>query len=135
QIIGIVHTKDILPIIAKGKELVLKNIIRKPYFIPETKKINDLMAEFQQKRLQIAIVLDEFGGTAGMVTLEDIVEELVGEIQDEYDEETPVVERISDTEYMVDASANIHDINEFLPLELEESTDYDTLAGLVSDLF
>lgn len=135
QIIGIIHTKDILPILAKGKELVLKPIIRKPYFIPETKKINDLMAEFQQRRLQIAIVLDEFGGTAGMVTLEDIVEELVGEIQDEYDEETPIVEQLSETEYMVDASANIHDINEFLPVDLEESADYDTLAGLVSDLF
>lgn len=135
QIIGIVHTKDILPIIANGKELILRSIIRKPYFIPETKKINDLMAEFQQKRIQIAIVLDEFGGTAGMVTLEDIVEELVGEIQDEYDEETPIVEKISDTEYMVDASANVHDINEFLPKELPESSDYDTISGLVSDLF
>lgn len=135
QIIGIVHTKDILPIIAKGKELVLRNIIRKPYFIPETKKINDLMAEFQQRRIQIAIVLDEFGGTAGMVTLEDIVEELVGEIQDEYDEETPIVEKISETEYMVDAGANVHDVNEFLPKELPESSDYDTISGLVSDLF
>ena len=135
QIIGIVHTKDILPILANGKELVLRNIIRKPYFIPETKKINDLMAEFQQRRIQIAIVLDEFGGTAGMVTLEDIVEELVGEIQDEYDEETPIVEKISDTEYMVDASANVHDVNEFLPRELPESNDYDTISGLVSDLF
>src|SRR5690606_31972486 len=112
QIIGIVHTKDILPIISKGRELALKNIIRKPYFIPETKKISDLMAEFQQKRIQLAIVLDEFGGTAGIVTLEDIVEELVGEIQDEYDEEIPVVEKISETEYMVDASANVHDVNE-----------------------
>src|SRR5690606_8395084 len=135
QIIGIVHTKDILPILANGKELMLRNIIRKPYFIPETKKINDLMAEFQQKRIQIAIVLDEFGGTAGMVTLEDIVEELVGEIQDEYDEEIPVVEKISETEYMVDASANVHDVNELLPRELPESSDYDTVSGLVSDLF
>ncbi|MGJ1363517.1 hemolysin family protein [Sphingobacterium spiritivorum] len=135
QIVGIVHTKDILPIIVKGKEVVLKNIMRKPYFIPETKKINDLMAEFQLKRIQIAIVLDEFGGTAGMVTLEDIVEELVGEIQDEYDEETPVVERISETEYMIDAGASVHDVNEYLPLELPESSDYDTMAGLVSDLF
>lgn len=93
------------------------------------------MAEFQLKRIQIAIVLDEFGGTAGMVTLEDIVEELVGEIQDEYDEETPVVERISETEYMIDAGASVHDVNEYLPLELPESSDYDTMAGLVSDLF
>ena len=135
KIVGVVHTKDILPIIAKGKDLVLKDIMRKPYFIPETKKINDLMAEFQQKRIQLAIVLDEFGGTAGMVTLEDIVEELVGEIQDEYDEETPVVERISETEYMIDAGASIHDVNEFLPLELPESQDYDTMAGLVSEMF
>lgn len=135
QIVGIVHTKDLLPIIVQGKEVVLKNIIRKPYFIPETKKINDLMAEFQQKRIQIAIVLDEFGGTAGMVTLEDIVEELVGEIQDEYDEETPVVEKISETEYMVDAGASVHDVNGYLPLELPESSDYDTMAGLVSHYF
>lgn len=135
QIVGIVHTKDILPIFVKGKEVVLKNIMRKPYFIPETKKINDLMTEFQLKRIQIAIVLDEFGGTAGMVTLEDIVEELVGDIQDEYDEESPVVERISDTEYMVDAGASVHDANSYLPLELPESSDYDTVAGLVSHLF
>jgi len=109
--------------------------MRKPYFIPETKKINDLMTEFQLKRIQIAFVLDEFGGTAGMVTLEDIVEELVGEIQDEYDEETPVVEQISETEFMVDAGASVHDANGHLPLELPESSDYDTIAGLVSHLF
>ncbi|ERJ60504.1 hemolysin family protein [Sphingobacterium paucimobilis] len=135
QIVGVVHTKDILPLLVKGKDVVLKNIMRKPYFIPETKKINDLMTEFQLKRIQIAFVLDEFGGTAGMVTLEDIVEELVGEIQDEYDEETPVVERISETEYMVDAGASVHDSNGYLPLELPESSDYDTIAGLVSHVF
>jgi len=117
------------------EDVVLKNIMRKPYFIPETKKINDLMTEFQLKRIQIAFVLDEFGGTAGMVTLEDIVEELVGEIQDEYDEETPVVEQISETEFMVDAGASVHDANGHLPLELPESSDYDTIAGLVSHLF
>src|SRR5690606_16488472 len=135
QIVGVVHTKDILPLVARGQEVVLKDIMRKPYFIPETKKINDLMAEFQLKRIQIAFVLDEFGGTAGMVTLEDIVEELVGEIQDEYDEETPVVEQISETEFMVDAGASVHDANGYLPLELPESSDYDTVAGLVSHIF
>lgn len=135
QIVGVVHTKDILPLVARGQEVVLKDIMRKPYFIPETKKINDLMAEFQLKRIQIAFVLDEFGGTAGMVTLEDIVEELVGEIQDEYDEETPVVEQISETEFMVDAGASVHDTNGYLPLELPESSDYDTVAGLVSHIF
>ncbi|SEO00017.1 Hemolysin, contains CBS domains [bacterium A37T11] len=135
KIVGIVHAKDILPLLVDHKELILKKIIRKPYFIPETKKINDLMAEFQQKRIQIAIVLDEFGGTAGMVTLEDIMEELVGEIQDEYDEEKPIVEKVSDTEYVVNASASVYDVNEFLPKELPESTDYDTISGLVSNLF
>ncbi len=135
KIVGVVHTKDILPILVSGKDVELKTIMRKPYFIPETKKINDLMAEFQQKRIQIAFVLDEFGGTSGMVTLEDIVEELVGDIQDEYDEETPLVEQISETEFMLDAGANVHDVNEFLPVELPESSDYDTIAGLVSHLF
>lgn len=135
KIVGIVHAKDLLPQLVDKLEIELKNIIRKPYFIPETKKINDLLAEFQQKRIQIAIVLDEFGGTSGMVTLEDIVEELVGEIQDEYDEEHPIVEQVSQTEYIVSASANIHDVNEYLPLDLPQSNDYDTLSGLVSELF
>ena len=121
--------------IVDKQELELKNIIRKPYFIPETKKINDLMAEFQLKRIQIAVVLDEFGGTSGIVTLEDIVEELVGEIQDEYDEEKPIVDQVSELEFIVDASATLHDVNEFLPLELSMSTDYDTISGLVSELF
>lgn len=135
QIVGVIHTKDVFPLLTGNKDLDMKSIIRKPYFIPETKKINDLMAELQQRRIQIAIVLDEFGGTAGIVTLEDIMEELVGEIQDEYDEETPVVERISPTEYMVDASANVHDANILLPIALPESSDYDTISGLVGDLF
>jgi CBS domain containing-hemolysin-like protein len=135
KIVGIVHAKDILPLLADNQECVLKDIIRKPYFIPETKKINDLLSELQLKRIQIAIVLDEFGGTAGMVTLEDIVEELVGEIQDEYDEEKPIVEKVSSNEFVVDATASIYDVNEYLPHDLPENGDYDTVAGLVSGIF
>lgn len=135
KIVGIVHAKDILPLLAENKECVLKDIIRKPYFIPETKKINDLLSELQLKRIQIAIVLDEFGGTAGMVTVEDILEELVGEIQDEYDEEKPIVEKVSDTEFVIDATASIYDVNENLPHDLPEDGDYDTVAGLVSEIF
>jgi CBS domain containing-hemolysin-like protein len=135
KIVGIVHAKDILPLLVHNEEIVLKDIIRKPYFIPETKKINDLMAELQQKRIQIAIVLDEFGGTAGMVTLEDIVEELVGEIQDEYDEEKPIVEEINDREFIVNALASIYDVNEHLPHDLPEDGDYDTVSGWLGDLF
>jgi CBS domain containing-hemolysin-like protein len=135
KIVGIIHAKDILPLLADKKDLVLKDLIRNPFFIPETKKINDLMSEFQQKRIQIAVVLDEFGGTAGMVTLEDIVEELVGEIQDEYDEEKPIVEKVSDTEFIVNASASVYDVNEFLPHDLPEDGDYDTMSGLAGHIF
>jgi CBS domain containing-hemolysin-like protein len=135
KIVGIVHAKDILPLLARKTEFELKDIIRKPYFIPETKKINDLMAELQQKRIQIAIVLDEFGGTAGMVTLEDIVEELVGEIQDEFDEEKPIVERVNEREFIVNAVASIYDVNESLPHDLPEDGDFDTVSGWVSEIF
>jgi CBS domain containing-hemolysin-like protein len=135
KIVGIVHAKDILPLLAHGQAFALKDIIRKPYFIPETKKINNLMAELQQKRIQIAIVLDEFGGTAGMVTLEDIVEELVGDIQDEYDEEKPIVEKINDTEFIVNALAPIYDVNSHLPHDLPEDGDYDTVSGWLGDIF
>ncbi|QXV65899.1 HlyC/CorC family transporter [Mucilaginibacter achroorhodeus] len=135
KIIGIVHAKDILPLLARGQEVVLKDIIRKPYFVPETKKINDLMAELQQKRIQIAIVSDEFGGTAGMVTLEDIVEELVGEIQDEYDEEKPIVEKLNEREFVVNALAPIYDVNEHLPHDLPEDGDFDTVSGWLGHIF
>jgi CBS domain containing-hemolysin-like protein len=135
KIVGIVHAKDVLPLLARNENIVLKDIIRKPYFIPETKKINDLMAELQQKRIQIAIVLDEFGGTAGMVTLEDIVEELVGEIQDEYDEERPIVEVVNDREFIVNALASIYDVNGHLPHDLPEDGDYDTVSGWLGELF
>lgn len=135
KIVGIIHAKDILPLLANNNEVILKDIIRKPYFVHETKKVNDLLSELQLKRIQIAIVLDEFGGTAGMVTLEDIVEELVGDIQDEYDEEKPIVEKVSDEEFIIDATASIYDVNEYLPHDLPEDGDYDSVAGLVSDLF
>ena len=135
KIVGIVHAKDILPLLARNHDVVLKDIIRKPYFVPETKKINDLMAELQQKRIQIAIVLDEFGGTAGMVTLEDIVEELVGEIQDEYDEEKPIVEIINDREFIVNALAPIYDVNSHLPHDLPEDGDFDTVSGWLGHIF
>lgn len=136
KIVGIIHAKDILPLVAAGNQhWTLNDIIRKPYFVTETKKINDLMSELQSNRIQIAIVLDEFGGTAGMVTLEDIVEELVGEIQDEYDEEKPLVEKVSDNEFIVNAFATVYDVNEHLPHDLPEDEDFDTIGGLVSHVF
>lgn len=135
KIVGVIHAKDILPLLARGQEIVVQNLMRKPLFVPETKKINDLMSELQQKRMQIAIVSDEFGGTAGMVTLEDIVEELVGEIQDEYDEEKPIVEIINDREFVVNALAPIYDVNSHLPHDLPEDGDFDTVSGWLGDIF
>ncbi|WP_295663946.1 hemolysin family protein [uncultured Mucilaginibacter sp.] len=135
KIVGIVHAKDILPLLVNNVDFALKDIIRKPYFIPETKKVNNLLAELQQKRIQIAIVLDEFGGTAGMITLEDIVEELVGEIQDEYDEEKPIVEKLNHREFVINALAPIYDVNEFLPHDLPEDGDFDTVSGWLGDIF
>lgn len=135
KIVGIVHAKDILPLVARKTKFALKDIIRKPYFVPETKKINDLMAEMKLKRIQIAIVLDEFGGTAGMVTLEDIVEELVGDIQDEYDEEKPIVEKVNEGEFIVNALAPIYDVNSHLPHDLPEDGDFDTVSGWLGDIF
>ena len=135
KIVGIVHAKDILPLVARKVNFELKDIIRKPYFVPETKKINDLMAEMKLKRIQIAIVSDEFGGTAGMITLEDIVEELVGDIQDEYDEEKPIVEKVNDSEFIVNALAPIYDVNSHLPHDLPEDGDYDTVSGWLGDIF
>jgi CBS domain containing-hemolysin-like protein len=135
KIIGIVHAKDILPLLVNNVDFKLSDIIRKPYFIPETKKINNLLADLQQKRIQIAIVLDEFGGTAGMITLEDIVEELVGEIQDEYDEEKPIVEKLNESEFVVNALAPIYDVNEHLPHDLPEDGDFDTVSGWLGHIF
>ncbi|HEX8549044.1 MAG TPA: hemolysin family protein [Cytophagaceae bacterium] len=135
NIIGLVYTKDLLKMLNRKERISLKDAIRPPYFIPQTKKISELLKELQQKHLHMAIVTDEFGGVAGIVTIEDIIEELVGEIQDEHDEEAPFVEKLNDKEYMVNALSTIEDVNEFLPEPLPKSNDYETVAGLVTMLF
>jgi CBS domain containing-hemolysin-like protein len=135
NIIGIVYAKDLLAFIKKKENFTLKEILRPPYFIPETQKISDLLQQFQRQHMHLAIVLDEFGGTSGMVTMEDIIEELVGEIQDEYDEEKPLVQKTNETDYIVNAHSAITDVNEFLPNPLPEDDDYDSVAGLVNLIF
>jgi CBS domain containing-hemolysin-like protein len=136
DVVGIVSTKDILKMVAKGETIVLSNHLRPAYFIPETKKIGDLMKDFQKKRLHMAIVIDEFGGTAGIVTMEDVIEELVGEIRDEDDdEERAAVEKISDTEYMVSGIVSITEVNEILRYPLPEGDDFETVSGLMSFIF
>ncbi len=135
NIIGIIHSKDLLKAIIDNKFRSLKEIMRPVHFIPESMKINELLRDFQKHHYQMAIVTNEFGSTAGLVTMEDIIEELVGEIQDEHDEETPNVEKKSDTEFIVNAQAAITDVNQSLPIALPENPQYETVSGYVNYIF
>ena len=136
EIIGFIHVKDLLMKELKDQTVSLSDMIRPVYFIPESKKIADLLSEMRKKKNpHIAIVLDEFGGTAGLVTMEDIIEELVGEIQDEHDEEKPKVISISENEFIIDAHSAISDVNEFIPFPLPEHDEYDSVAGLMNVIF
>ncbi|MGD8786943.1 MAG: hemolysin family protein [Phycisphaerales bacterium] len=133
NIIGLVYAKDLLAEIGKsGAEFKLRDKMRNAYFVPESKPLRTLLHEFQNQKLHIAVVLDEYGGTAGIVTLEDILEELVGEITDEY-EETPAkpIKKIDQNTIEADARTNIDDINDQLELDLPEDEDYETIGGFV----
>lgn len=135
NIVGIIHTKDLIRLFRKGQKINLEALVRPAYYVPVSKQVNDLLRELQRQHIQMAIVTNEFGGTEGIVTMEDIIEELVGEIQDEHDEEKPAVEKKSESEYLVNATANISDINDLLPIALEEGQDYETVSGLVNKIF
>lgn len=132
NIIGIVYIKDLLRYI--GKELptnqTIREMMREAYFVPETKKCGELFTELSEKHLQIAIVVDEYGGTAGLVTLEDIVESIVGNIQDEYDEENDEIAKINDNTFTVDGTTDIDEIDALIGADLPDG-DYDTLAGFI----
>jgi CBS domain containing-hemolysin-like protein len=133
EIMGIIYAKDLLTYALKGEDIDLSKIVRKSYFIPENIKIDDLLAQMRKRKLHIAIVADEYGGTSGLVTMEDIIEEIVGEIEDEYDFEAPPIMRISDNEYLVDGTLTISDLNEELDLKLPED-EIETVGGLIYDL-
>lgn len=135
NIIGIIYVKDILAKIRKKEEIKIKEMIRPVIMIPSARKISSLLKEFQKEHIHLAIIVNEFGGMNGIVTMEDIIEELVGEIQDEYDDEIPFVEKISDKTYKVLATASINDINSFLPHPIEAHKRYDTLAGIIIEKF
>ena len=135
NIIGVVYAKDLFKELISKKFRTIKDIMRPAHFVPESMKINDLLRDFQKLHMQIAIVTNEFGATAGIVTMEDIIEELVGEIQDEHDEEKPTVEKKSETEYVINAHSSIGDVNESLPMSLPESSRYGTISGLINFLW
>ena len=135
EVIGILYAKDLLPLLkSANNRLDLRKMMRPPLFVPESMSIDDLLHMLQRRKVHIAIVLDEYGGTAGMVTIEDLIEEIVGEIQDEYDVEEPMTERLSEHVARVDGRASVDDLADLFDMELEDledSDEYDTVGGLI----
>ena len=135
---GILYIKDLLPHLSKPMNFRWQSLIRPPYFVPETKKIDDLLREFQENKVHIAVVVDEFGGTSGIVTLEDILEEIVGEINDEYDEEEHHYSRLGPNSYIFEGKTLLHDFVKILGLSDDEfddiAGDADSLAGLLLEI-
>lgn len=134
HIIGVVYSKDLLSLIEHKDIIVLHDIIRPAYFVPESKKISQLLREFQQNKIHLGIVVDEFGGTEGLVTMEDIIEEIVGEIHDEYDEVQKTVEQVTEDSAVIDATMSIHDFNEQFRATVPEANDYETVAGFLQKI-
>ena len=133
NIVGIVYAKDLLTHMVDGSlEEPARTLARRPLFVPESKKTDELLRDMQKHKVHMSVVLDEYGGTAGIVTIEDLLEEIVGEIQDEYDAEEISIEKLSDREAVFDARVSIRDLNEALDIDLEDG-EYDTVGGLVYD--
>jgi CBS domain containing-hemolysin-like protein len=135
NIVGIIYAKDVLKALHQGKQdSPLSEVVREAHFVPETKKVSELLREMQKEKFHIAIVTDEYGSVSGLVTLEDLLEELVGEITDEYDQEEPEIAEVEPGVYRVSGKASIDDVNEVLGVELPDE-EWDTVAGFVLDLF
>jgi magnesium and cobalt transporter len=134
NIIGVLHTKDLFRVFHEqgAEELAIKPLLRPPFFVPETMKISKLLGEFQTKRSHMAIVVDEFGGTAGLITLEDVLEEIVGDIQDEYDVDEKLVTKLGDDRFSVDARIPIAELEEQTGFKFPDEEGYDTLGGFVT---
>ncbi len=132
NIVGILHVQDLIPVLkgANKADFSLKKIIRDAHFVPSSKKTDELFKELQKNKTHMAVVIDEYGGTAGIVTIEDLIEEIVGNIFDEHDEETREIERVDNSTFMADGHVALGIINELLDIKLPEG-DYDTLAGFV----
>lgn len=132
EIVGILYIKDLLKYITAHTKIEIKSIMREAYFVSEHKMINDLFKELQKNKTQMAIVLDEYGGTAGVITMEDILEELVGNIFDEYDEEELDYKKLDDNTFLINGSVSIYDLRKILNVEIEEG-EYDTLSGYLTE--
>jgi magnesium and cobalt exporter, CNNM family len=132
NIVGVLYAKDLLAHVIKKETHSLREVMRKPYFVPETKPLDDLLREFQARKVHLAVALDEYGGTSGVVTIEDVLEEIVGDITDEYDEVAPeLLLRLDDQVVEADGRLHIDELNDEMHLGIPEDEDYDTVAGLV----
>jgi CBS domain containing-hemolysin-like protein len=131
NVVGILYAKDLLRYLRDGRtDVALGKILRTAYFIPESKKVDELLQELQQRKVHMAVVVDEYGGTAGVVTIEDLLEEIVGEIQDEFDAEEPTVEALGDSGYLFDARVDLDEVGKLLHLDLPQEGG-DTLGGFI----
>jgi len=134
NVIGVLYVKDLFSKIVTKEQIRIDEIIRKAYFVPESMKLDSLLKEFKHRRVHIAIAVDEYGGVSGIVCMEDIIEEIVGDIQDEFDNEEEDILSIGEGIFLCDARVNIEDFNEELNMDISDD-DFDTLGGFVFDLF
>lgn len=138
EVAGIIHTKDLIPHLDKEEDFNWHDLMRQPYFVPETKLIEDLLKEFQQKHIHFAVVVDEFGGTSGIVTMEDILEEVIGDIRDEFDEEEAGHRKLDENNYQFEGKTMIHDMCKTMKLPMDTFDavrgESESLAGLVLEL-
>lgn len=134
NVLGILYVKDLLAVISKNQEIDLEKLLRKAYFVPESKKIDGLLREFKRRHIHIAIAVDEYGGVSGVVCMEDIIEEIVGDIQDEFDNEREDILAIGNQIWLCDARVNLEDLNENIKSNFP-TEDFETLGGFVLDLF
>jgi putative hemolysin len=131
EVLGILYDKDLFRLLAEKKPIVLAQVVRPAFFAPDTAQVSHLLKTMQRRRMPMALVVNEYGGLEGLVTIEDLIEEIVGEIEDESDRETQAVRRLRDGSYIVDASISIHDLADQHHLAFPESAEYETLAGFV----
>jgi len=134
NVTGVLYVKDLIKLFLEDAEIDLKKIMRRAYFVPESKRIDSLLREFKRQHLHIAIVIDEYGGISGIITMEDIIEEIVGDIQDEFDKEKEDILKVDENIWLCDARVDLDDLNEAIEAEFPNE-DFDSLGGFVFDLF
>jgi CBS domain containing-hemolysin-like protein len=133
NVIGILYIKDLLSCVVRNGALDIRSILRKPFFVPHSKHIDELLRELRRRRVHIAVAVDEYGGVSGIISMEDIIEEIIGDIQDEFDNEREDILKVSEDSWLCDARMNLEDLSEEIGVELPVE-DFDTLGGFVFDL-